>query len=343
MDLLYAVYNRHRLPAFQIETAIWRDAGRTVVHKTALTPEAAAHVRALHAHTERLRGCLRGPRIRLPETALRGEGVLEIAFVPGRRVDDLLAEAARQRRADRLEAIVSDYLEALRESFPLQPQPVWHPDMARVFGMSDAASLQGLGPFLTPALADPIFENLIAADDGGYVLIDAEWVFEGCLPLAFILARSVFYFYEKQSGSGLETWLPRAELWKRLAAAGRAPAGPDILDRFTAMEDAFQSYVFGTNRCFRATEAYARLRYSVPALSEAIGRLQKAAEHWQANVRETEDKAALWQRRFEDIESSRGWQLVQRAGRLLDRGFPPQTRRRRLVDGALRRCLPGGL
>ena len=55
MDLLYAKYNRHRLPPFQIETSIWRDRDRKFVLKKALVPAAVPHLHRLHEQAAPIR------------------------------------------------------------------------------------------------------------------------------------------------------------------------------------------------------------------------------------------------------------------------------------------------
>jgi O-antigen biosynthesis protein len=324
MELLYARYNRHRLPRFQVETSIWRDGGRKFVLKKALTPDAVAHLERLHAQTAPIRHSLRGGCLRLPEVTVIDKQTLRFDFVEGRSLDALLSDAFRERDQARFLGIVGDYLALLNSAFaPLHQEtargadaPVWTEDMRQVFALTSPAELEGLGPFLTPALADLVFENIIAAD-GRYYLIDHEWVFDGCLPVSFILFRSLFYFYEKNKQFGLETWMPLSAALERFALA------PATIRRYREMDEAFQAHVFGRERCYRYKDRYAKYAHSVPSLLETIEHQRQVVRDYHAKIRK--------------MQASDGWRFVMKAGRLRDKYFPPGTRRRRVLERILRR------
>jgi hypothetical protein len=134
-------------------------------------------------------------------------------------------------------------------------------------------------------------------------------VFEGCLPVSFVLFRSLFYFYEKNKAFGLEAWMPLPAVLDRVALA------PETVRRYREMDEAFQAHVFGRERCYRYKDRYAKYARSVPSLLETI-------EH---------------QRQVIDVmQHSRGWQFVQKTGRLMDTHFPLGTRRRRVLERMLR-------
>jgi len=315
MDLLYAKYNRHRLSAFQIETSIWREGDRKFVLKKALASDAIAHLRRLHEQAAPIRRSLRGDRLRLPEVAVVDGQTLRLDFAEGRSMDALLGDAFRERDQARFLGIIADYLALLNSAFTTVPVPVLTESMRQVFGLASAAELEGLGPFLTPALTDLVFENIIV-DGERYCLVDHEWVFEGCLPVSFVLFRSLFYFYEKNKAFGLEAWLPLAAALERFALA------PQAVRRYRAMDEAFQAYVFGSERCYRYKDRYAKYAYSVPWFLETI-------EHQRQVVRD-------YHARLTQMQASDGWQFVQKIGRLKDKHFPPGTRRRRALERLLR-------
>ncbi|MDO9542352.1 MAG: hypothetical protein Q7J98_08520 [Kiritimatiellia bacterium] len=316
MELLYARYNRHRLPRFQVETSIWRDGGWKFVLKKALAPDAVAHLERLNAQTAPIRHSLRGDRLRLPEVTVIDKQTLRFDFVEGRSLDALLADAFRERDQARFLGIVGDYLALLNSAFATVSAPVWTEDMRQVFALASPAELEGLGPFLTPALADLVFENIIAAD-GRHYLIDHEWVFDGCLPVSFILFRSLFYFYEKNKQFGLETWMPLS------AALARFALAPETIRRYRAMDEAFQAHVFGRERCYRYKDRYAKYAHSVPSLLETIEHQRQVVRDYHAKTRK--------------MQASNGWQFVMKAGRLRAKYFPPGTRRRRALERILRR------
>ncbi|MBU4366910.1 MAG: hypothetical protein KKF10_07210 [Verrucomicrobia bacterium] len=318
MDLLYAKYNRHRLPPFQIETSIWRDRDRKFVLKKALASDAVGHLQRLHEQAAPIRHSLHGDRLRLPEVTVIDEQTLRFDFVEGRSLDALLVSAFLEQDKARFLGIIADYLALLNSAFATVPVPVLTEAMRQVFGLASLAELDGLGPFLTPALVDLVFENIIVDGDRHY-LIDHEWVFEGCLPVSFVLFRSLFYFYEKNEAFGLETWMPMSAVLDRFALS------PETVRRYREMDEAFQAYVFGRERCYRYKDRYAKYAHSVPSLLETIEHQRQVLRDYHAKIMQ--------------MQASVGWQFVQKTGRLMETHFPTGTRRRRVLERILRRLL----
>src|ERR1035437_4449176 len=323
MDLLYAKYNRHRLPPFQIETSIWRDCGRKFILKKALGPDAVGHLQRLYEPAAPIRHSLRGDRLRLPEVTVIDEQTRRFDFVEGRSLDALLVSAFREQDQARFLGIIADYLALLKNAFTTVQAPVLTAAMRLVFGLASPAELDGLGPFLTPALVDLVFENILVDGDRHY-LIDHEWVFEGCLPVSFVLFRSLFYFYEKNKAFGIEAWMPLPAVLERLTLA------PETVRRYREMDEAFQTYVFGRERCYRYKDRYAKYAHSVPSLLETI-------EHQRQVVRDYHAEIEHLRQVIDVMQNSCGWQFVQKTGRLMDTHFPPGTCRRRALERMLRR------
>lgn len=322
MDLLYAKYNRHRLPPFQIETSIWRDRDRKFVLKKALAPDAVPHLHRLHEQAAPIRLSLRGDCLRLPDVTVLDEQTLRFEFVEGRSLDALLVSAFREQHQAQFLGIITDYLALLHSAFATVPTPVLTEAMQQVFGLASPAELDGLGPFMTPALVDLVFENILVDGDRHY-LIDHEWVFAGCLPVSFVLFRSLFYFYEKNKELGLETWMPLATVLERFAIS------PETVLRYREMDEAFQAYVFGRERCYRYKDRYAKYAHSVPSLLETIEHQRQVVRDYHAEIENMRQM----------MRNSIGWQFVQKAGRLMDTHFPLGTRRRRVLERMFRRLV----
>ncbi|MBI2437201.1 MAG: hypothetical protein HYV36_00085 [Lentisphaerae bacterium] len=325
MNLLYAKYNRHRLPPFQIETSIWQDDGRKFILKKALTAEAVPHLQRLYKETTPIRTSLRGDRLRLPDVTVVGEQILRFDFVEGRSLDALLGDAFQKRDKAQFADIVTNYFSLLSSAFATVPTPVWSEDMQQVFGLSSVDELAGLAPFLMPALADPLFENILI-DGGKHYLIDHEWVFAGCLPVSFILFRSLFYFYEKNKEFGLEAWMPLTGLLERFALA------PETTSRYQNMDEAFQAYVFSRERCYRYRDRYRKHITTLPWLFELI-------EHQRQVVRKYHGEIVHLRQEISAMKATRGWQFTQGISRLVDACFPPGARRRRVLECLLQRIL----
>jgi O-antigen biosynthesis protein len=324
MELLYSKFNRHRRSPFQIATSIFRDPNGPWIVKQALTPEAVAHIGSLRDNHALIRRQLRSERLRLPELEALDERALRFEFIAGHSLDRLLWDAFQDRDTARFMALLAEYVELLQTAFITNAQAVFSSAMQEVFGLQSAADLAGLGPFLEPALADPVFENILVQDKR-YFLIDQEWVFEGCLPVSFLLFRGLFYFYEKHRSFGVETWLPRADVLKRMGVT------PDVEKKYRAMDDRFQAYVFGRERCYRYKDRYVKYAHSVPSLQQTI-------EHQREVVRQYHDEIERLRQVIAAMENSRGWKFAQKTGRMVDARFPPGTRRRRVLESMLRRC-----
>jgi len=320
MDLLYAKYNRHRLPPFQIETSIWQDRDRKFVLKKALVSDAVPHLQRLHEQAAPIRHSLRGGRLRLPEVTVIDERTLRFDFVEGRSLNAMLVGAFLAQDKAQFLSIITDYLALLNSAFAKVTAPVLTEVMRQVFGLVSPEELDGLGPFLAPALVDPVFENIIV-DGDQYYLFDHEWVFEGCLPVSFVLFRSLFYFYEKNRTFGLETWMPLPAVLERFAFS------PETIRRYREMDEAFQSHVFGRERCYRYKDRYAKHAHSVPSLLEIIERQRQVVLDYNAEIENMRQM----------LRNSLGWQFVQKTGRLVDMHFPIGTRRRRILERVLRR------
>lgn len=318
MNLLYAKYNRHRLPEFQIETTIWQDRGRKYVLKKALTAESVAHLRRLHEQAATIRHSLRGETLCLPELTLLDQQTLRFEFVEGRSLDELLFAACLKQDKQQFLSIVTDYLQLLKSAFVTVEQPVWAEALQRVFGLSSPADLAGLGPFLEPALADPLLENILV-NGNRHFLIDHEWVFDGCLPVSFILFRSLFYFYEKNKAFNLETWLPLAKLLEQFGLAG------ETVSRYRGMDEALQAHVFGRERCYRYKDRYAKYAFAVPSLLETI-ELQRAV------VRKYHDAIQQGERALQEILNSYSWRLGRKITGVIDYLCPVGTRRRHALE-----------
>ncbi|MDD5678992.1 MAG: hypothetical protein PHW60_13545 [Kiritimatiellae bacterium] len=323
MDLLYAKYNRHRLPPFQIETSIWRDRDRKFVLKKALVSDAVPHLQRLCEQAAPIRHSLHGDRVRLPEVTVVDKQTLRLDFVEGRSLDALLVSAFREQDQARFMGIIADYLALLKNAFATASAPVFTESMRQIFGLTSPAELDGLGPFLTPAMVDLVFENILV-DGERYYLVDHEWVFEGCLPVSFILFRSLFYFYEKNKAFDLESWMPLHAVLERFALS------PETVRRYREMDEAFQAHVFGRERCYRYKDRYVKYAHSVPSLLETI-------EHQRQVVHEYNAEIIHLRQVIDVMQNSRVWKFVQKTGGFMDKHFPPGTRRRRVLESLRRR------
>jgi len=339
VELLYTKYNRYRLPQFQVETSIFNDHGKRIVVKKALTPEARAHVQEMVKNYTLIKEHIVDNRIHLPKGLIADDRSIQYDYVEGCSYDNMLFKAFLDRDGQRMLNILDDYVNILKGSFKTADQPVITDRMKQVFGLTSPDQLNHETPCFALSLVDPVFENIIVSH-GRNFLIDNEWVFDGCLPVSFVLFRSLFYFYQvKYSDFDIES------LVSFKTVLSHCSLGPEIVKRYREMDDCFQVSVFGEDRRYQYKFRYVKPFQSLPLLETTIKNqsviINKQYEVIQVQkkqipllIQQIKDKDQL----LFDIVNTRGWKLVQFMTRVRDRLLPPDTCRRR-VASRLFNCL----
>ncbi|MBI3985568.1 MAG: glycosyltransferase, partial [Lentisphaerae bacterium] len=290
MTIEFAKYNRDRLPRFQIETVILREAGRRRAVKRALTPEARGHIRNLREGYRRLAEHIVDPALRLPALLESAEDRLTYEFVPGPSLDRLLFSAFFNRDPGAFWAVLDDYWRLLKTGFRTSEKLRVGAASAAVFGGLDLSPLENERSFFALSFLDAIFDNLIKTDDG-YVLIDNEWILDDALPVSFVLFRSVNELHRVRGAAfGLERFVPMDNIWSRYGLA------PERVDLYRRMEEAFQSYVFGAERLFQARNRYLKPAHQVPILRMSV-------------IPELEGRIGELQGRIGELQGQMGGQL----------------------------------
>ncbi len=325
MNVVYARYNRHRLPPFQIETLIVGEKSAKTVVKKALVPEAASHIQAIRAGYDLIQGNLNAGGLVLPPQTAVDAVSISFQYMEGKSLDHLLFQSFRGNDKTAFLKIIDDYRSLLKKSFRLAERPQIGPKISEVFGAAVGRLNQGVG-WLSLAAIDAVFENIILSGDR-YYLIDNEWVFDGALPFDFVVFRSLFYFHQvKYFEAGMTKWISFEEL------LGHCQIGPEEAKRYQEMDESFQAYVYGPERCYQYKEQYKKRQISVHSLEKTI-------DHQRAVVRKYHDdivvmRAALAEkdRAINEIVNSAGWRLWRRIALAVDRLCPAGSRRRKAAD-----------
>ena len=169
------------------------------------------------------------------------------------------------------------------------------------------------------AAVDAVFENIIISGKS-YYLIDNEWVFDGGVPFDFVIFRSLFYFHQvKYFEIGIEKWVPFEEL------LARCQITPEQAARYRAMDEKFQAYVYGPDRCYKYKDQYKKRQISVHQLEQTI-------EHQRDVVRKYHDAILQKERVINEIVNSFVWRLWQKIACAIKFLCPAGSRRRRLAD-----------
>lgn len=334
MEVLYSKYNYHRLPAFQVATFIVLEQGGKRVIKRALTPQAAAHIARVRQDHLQFAGLALKGGFELAPMREAGEGAVAYDFIEGSSLDDLLFQAFQQQDRDRFLALLDNYVRRLRTGFKTvsSPPPEGQAEIGRVFGRSEFPWVEKTpDAFLARAVIDLIFDNIIVAGERR-VLVDNEWVFAGCVPVAYVIYRALFEFYElKWREFGIERFVPFADAARRCGIDAKAAAA------YREMEDRFQAYVCGEQR-LNFNLRYLKEVETIPHMREVIAR-QAGLIHDQAvELLDLRGKAGV----LDEIQRSYGYRILSAGCRGIDRLLPLGTRRRRWVVGMFRAVVGAG-
>jgi len=326
MNVVYARYNRHRLPPFQIETSIVEVNGVKTVIKKALTSEAANHIQAIRSGYDLIQSNLNAGTLVLPSQAAFDASSISFQYIDGKSLDHLLFQAFRKKDKTTFFKIIDDYCALLKKSFRLAERPEISAIISEVFGITTPGQLGNGNGWLPLAAIDAVFENIIVSGDKHY-LIDNEWIFAGALPFDFVVFRSLFYFHQvKYFEIGIEQWVSFAELLEL------CHVNPGLAKRYQEMDESFQAYVYGQERCYQYKENYKKRQIAVHALEQTIDHQRAVVRKYHGDIVTMRGALAEKDRIINEIVNSFGWRLWRKIAGALDYACPPGSRRRRMTD-----------
>ncbi|MCR4892817.1 MAG: methyltransferase domain-containing protein [Lachnospiraceae bacterium] len=197
---LYCHYSPSRKPEYRISTEIVEENGKRGVRKTALTKEARKHLITIEENYRILCGIYGSEHV--AESHLLSEDVLEMEYIEGTPMTDLVLSSLREEGIDGL-ARQLDFLTSLVPSYPKErlgnSDSVNHPD--RIYDV------------------DLNFDNIIIRN-GIYVLIDYEWLLDK-VPDRYLEFRCAAHFSDRYSrdlagkGISMETLFAGLDIGKK--------------------------------------------------------------------------------------------------------------------------------
>ena len=326
MNVIYARYNRHRLPAFQIETSIVESNGAKKVIKKALTPEAASHIHSISSGYDLIQSNLNADILALPRRLAFDASSISFQYIDGHSLDHLLFQSFRNRDKATFFKIIDDYCALLEKSFRLAERSEISSEVSAVFGVTASENLGNGDGWLPLAAIDAVFENIILSGDKHY-LIDIEWVWGGAIPVAFVVFRSLFYFHQvKYFEVGIEKWIAFEEL------LGHCRIKPEAAQRYRAMDERFQVFVYGAERCYQYKEQYKKRQISVHSLEKTIDHQRAVVRKYHGDIVTMRGALAEKDRIINEIVNSAGWRLWQKIASAINCLCPAGSRRRKAVD-----------
>lgn len=249
--ILYAKYNRTRVAAFQTCTKLIEMDGVRYVEKEALTEAAVDHIHSFQHTYDALK--LLYQNVTPCGFEMVGD-VVRFVYIDGKTVAELIED-----NMDTLQDVMEKIRKYIEMILCYQEERmcsfVSSEEFERIFGchpeLDHCEAVNG-------ADLDPIFDNFIVKDDTVYG-IDYEWFFDVMIPVEYIKYRSVFYFYSKNHAffSG------KISLKEYLSYFGIDEASAAVYDQ---MDDMFQQYVHGEDRCSIYTRKYEQPNRDIHAL-----------------------------------------------------------------------------
>jgi hypothetical protein len=192
MKILFAKYNRGRLPKFQTVTKIIELAnGEQKAIKQSLMIEAKQHIAEIYANYKRLVD--KYPHIKLVSPILENNDSVIFTMATGISLDSLLKQALDKQDKNTFVKLLTKFIEYV-DSFVTQRQVKFTScdKFKQVFGELTLSQPQDL---IALANVDLIFANLFINSDSSITQIDYEWIFDFTIPKQFIIWRSCVVFY----------------------------------------------------------------------------------------------------------------------------------------------------
>lgn len=236
--IIYAKCSTERKPAYQIVTVIGEENGKRSVRKTAVCPDARAHIR--HIYETFLSGtkAVDTERVHLAACRMIDENSVEFEYIEGKRLDCILRQHIEEKN-----------LTCIAEDIGLLRKLIYDVREIEGFSASDAfTAVFGSGDDLCgePAARgmniDMAMSNIILNEHIN--IIDYEWTFDFLVPLKFILYRSLF----------LDGDVNAADPEIKNLILNTAEITEEEQVRFLEMEKVFQNHISGIalNDLYRA-------------------------------------------------------------------------------------------
>lgn len=240
MEVIYAKYNRNRLPEYQTETIIYNKSGELFTQKNALTPSADSHIKSMFNNYSLLKQSMKS--ILITRAELNEEG---IAFDYSN--SPLLASFLLDSIVQNNKKLFYEYLTVYKNIIHKQDLLyVEHYESDAAFRQVFKQSIQLKQVYcLNHANIDLTFDNL-TLNDGQLTVIDYEWVFSFYMPVSFIMFRAVTEFFNKNHNQ-MNGFITLPEIY------GFLDINPEYIHVFQTMENSFQQYVFGEDRAYTST------------------------------------------------------------------------------------------
>ncbi|MEQ8172134.1 MAG: hypothetical protein ABRQ38_24830, partial [Candidatus Eremiobacterota bacterium] len=249
MELFYSIYNRHRLPNFQIETCIIKENSIKKVVKKALTSDACNHINHIYDSYFSLKDSILNENIKLPEILDKKSDSISFEFIEGESFDKILFRAFLNKDKQEFLGLIDEYYNFLYTSFKTSDKLIITDKTRNIFHDLNLDLVNKERFFFSVSYLDPILDNIIL-HDGIYYLIDNEWIFQGSFPISFVFFRGILSFYIRKNSINIENFISFNEILKNYNLSN------EIIETYNIIEERFSEYVFGKTKQYNIKNNY---------------------------------------------------------------------------------------
>lgn len=249
--IIFSKYSNDRNVRFKIHTDILEDeSGKRYVRKVGMTEEGKPHLKAMSEKAQKLSELYQGSIFEINACIYDSEGVLELEYVQGKTLEDMLDHWLTRGKKEQFEKLVTMYGNAVRKLATEVFEPCT--EYYEVFGSDAYVPQDALA--MSYSNVDMIFPNLIENGEK-WIVLDYEWTFAMKVPVDFILYRAIDYYQtpdrDRQMGD--------IDLYALLGI------DHELSQNFQKMEENFQKYVYAGNTPLWELYGTMGKRYYFPA------------------------------------------------------------------------------
>lgn len=262
--IIFSKYSNDRNVRFKIHTDILEDeSGKRYVRKVGMTEEGKSHLKAMSEKAQKLSELYQGSIFEINACMYDSEGVLELEYVQGKTLEDMLDHWLTRGKKEQFEKLIAMYGNAVRKLATEVFEPCT--EYYEVFG-EDAYVPQNV-PAMSCSNVDMIFPNLIENGEK-WIVLDYEWTFAMKVPVDFILYRAINYYQTPDRDRQMED----IDLYALLGV------DRELSQNFQKMEENFQKFVYAGNTPLWELYGTMGKRYYFPAGMVAAKQMQEERE-----------------------------------------------------------------